>query len=76
MATLTKRNGRWTAQIRRRGLKSMSKTFSSKKAAEKWARQVERLIDSAADNDPEKLAEILRSLLSAEDIEKLRNALD
>lgn len=42
MATITKReNGKWQAKCRKKGYKTLSKTFSRKADAEKWAMQVE-----------------------------------
>jgi integrase len=42
MATLTKReNGKWQAKCRKRGYRTISKTFSRKYDAEKWAKQIE-----------------------------------
>ncbi|MCG7639151.1 MULTISPECIES: site-specific integrase [unclassified Alteromonas] len=42
MATITKReNGKWQAKCRKKGYKTLSKTFSRKFDAEKWAKQVE-----------------------------------
>ena len=40
MATITKRNSRWQAQVRREG-RSLSKSFSKKSEALAWATQVE-----------------------------------
>ena len=42
MATITKReNGKWQAKCRKRGYKTISKTFSRKYDAEKWSKKVE-----------------------------------
>ncbi len=42
MATITKRdNGKWQAKCRKKGYKTLSKTFSRKFDAERWAKQVE-----------------------------------
>jgi integrase len=38
-------NGRWQAQVRRRGLVPTAKTFGTKSQAERWARLVESEID-------------------------------
>ncbi|KXI26789.1 tyrosine-type recombinase/integrase [Paraglaciecola hydrolytica] len=46
MATITKRpNGKWQVKVRRKGQKSLSKTFLTKALALKWARDVENKID-------------------------------
>ena len=49
MAVITQReNGKWQAKIRRQGTPAQSKTFLTKADAEKWARSVERDIDTGA----------------------------
>lgn len=49
MATITKRkNSKWQAKIRRHGLKTLSKTFSTKSMAVQWAREIESQIDKGA----------------------------
>lgn len=46
MASFTKReNGKWQAKIRRKGQRTISKTFNSKALAQRWARDVENKID-------------------------------
>jgi integrase len=46
MATFTKReNDWWQARVRRKGNETVSKTFPTKEAAEKWARSIEFRID-------------------------------
>jgi integrase len=46
MAYITKRDNRWRAMIRRTGHPSQSKTFTTKGAAEAWARKIESEIDA------------------------------
>jgi integrase len=46
MATITKRGASWFAQIRRKGHKSISKSFPTKGRAQEWARKVECEIDT------------------------------
>lgn len=41
MATITKRNGRWQAKIRKKGQHVLTKSFLSYESAEKWARKTE-----------------------------------
>ena len=41
MATFTQRPGGWFAQVRRKGHKSISRTFNTKAEAERWALQIE-----------------------------------
>lgn len=53
MATFTKRNGRWRAQVRKDG-KYQSKTFSTKKAAQQWAEDMEREIERGRGQLPNK----------------------
>jgi integrase len=48
MATIRQRNDRWQAIVKRTGHPTLSKTFTLKKDAEKWARLQERLIDAGA----------------------------
>ncbi|MDP7169710.1 MAG: site-specific integrase, partial [Nitrospinota bacterium] len=45
MATFRKRNNKWHVQIRRKHHPSMTKTFLSKKVAQKWIRGTESKID-------------------------------
>lgn len=46
MASIIQIGGNWRAQVRRKGHKTITKTFPTKKAAEAWARCVEADIDS------------------------------
>ena len=45
MATITNRDGRWQAKIRRLGVAPKSKTFTTYAEAEKWAWSVEAEMD-------------------------------
>ena len=45
MASVCKLNGKWRALIRRKGHDSISKRFSTRAAAEAWAREIEGQID-------------------------------
>lgn len=45
MSSVLPINGRWRAQVRRAGQKSISKTFDTKKEADAWARRVEAGLD-------------------------------
>lgn len=47
MASILLVNGKWRAQIRRAGQKSIAKSFDSKRDAEAWARRVESGMDAA-----------------------------
>lgn len=47
MASILKVDGRWRAQIRRAGHKSIAKSFATKVEAEKWSRQTERDMDAS-----------------------------
>lgn len=46
MATIIKERGKWRAQVRRVGAKSISKTFPTKAEAAAWARKIEAEIDA------------------------------
>ena len=50
MGTIRKRNGKFQAQVRREGVKPISKTFLTKKDAEVWVRGIEARIDVAEVN--------------------------
>lgn len=63
MATITKRGESWFAQIRRKGHKSISKSFSTKTRAQQWAREVESQIDSMQFKDARSLTNIRLSEL-------------
>lgn len=52
MATIIKQRGRWRAQIRRVGAKSISKTFPTKAEATAWARQIESAMDAGTHRPP------------------------
>lgn len=45
MASIIQVNGKWRALVRRKGHKQQCKTFTSKAAAEAWARRIEAEID-------------------------------
>ena len=45
MASIIPINGRWRAQVRRKGHKAVAKTFDSRREAEAWARRLEAAID-------------------------------
>lgn len=45
MASIIQIDGKWRAQVRRKGFKTRTRTFAQKILAEKWAREVEREID-------------------------------
>ena len=46
MATITKRNGRWQARVRRKGFPTHTKTFANKTSAERWVRHTEVQIET------------------------------
>jgi len=50
MGTIRKRNGKFQAQVRREGVKAISKTFHTKKDAEVWVRGIEARIDAGEVN--------------------------
>jgi integrase len=47
MACIRKRNSKWHVQIRRLGHKSITKSFTTREAADKWARKTEALLDNS-----------------------------
>ena len=68
MAYFEKRATGWCVQIRRKGRKSVSKTFRTKAAAERWAREVEQDMDNgrwleASADAPTTLTELLERYL-------------
>lgn len=68
MAYFEKRATGWRAQVRRKGWKQISKTFRTKAAAERWAREVEQEMDvrTWVDEDsqaPKTLEDLLRRYL-------------
>ena len=50
MGTIRKRNGKFQAQVRRQGVKPISKTFLTKKDAEVWVRGIEARFDAGEVN--------------------------
>ena len=46
MATITKRNGRWQARVRRKGFPTKTKTFANNTSAERWLRHTEVEIET------------------------------
>lgn len=50
MATILKRKDKWYAQIRRKGIPSISRTFRTREKAEEFARKVESELDNEIEN--------------------------
>jgi hypothetical protein len=48
MASFRKRSGRWQARVTRKGQPDLVKTFNTKEDAQKWARAIEREIDTGS----------------------------
>ena len=46
MGSIRKRKNRYEAQVRRQGVQSLTKTFTSKKDAAIWVRGIEARIDA------------------------------
>ena len=64
MATLRKRKDKWHVQIRRKDYPSQTKSFISKKTAEKWIRETENRIDKGyLQHSSEKLSLTLKELI-------------
>lgn len=57
MAYITKRGDSWFAQIRRKGHKSISRSFPKKSQAQEWARSIESDIDARKYQDTRSLAD-------------------
>lgn len=71
MATFDKRGDKWRAQVRRTGFKAKCKSFATKAAAEKWAREVEARLDRGVEVDTSELrkttvAKLLQQFLDDE----------
>ena len=71
MATFDKRDGKWRVQVRRTGYKAQCKTFTTKSAGEKWARELEAQLDRGVEHDTGELrrvavSEILSRFLTEE----------
>lgn len=71
MATFDKRGEKWRAQIRRPGFKAQCKSFTTKAAAMKWARDIETLQDKGGEPDTAELrkttvADVLKQFLRDE----------
>lgn len=58
MASIRKRGTSWIADIRRKGHKSISKSFPTKGLAQEWARKVEREMDTKDFKDERGIAHI------------------
>jgi integrase len=63
MSSIRKRNGSWVADIRRKGHKSISKSFPTKTLAQTWARKVEREMDTMDFKDGRSISTITLSEL-------------
>ena len=46
MASLTKRNGKWQARVRRKGFPTQTKSFTHKDDAQRWVRLTETQIET------------------------------
>jgi hypothetical protein len=59
MATIRKQRKKWQVQIRRSGVRPMSKSFAVRKDATEWARQMEVRADRAElPSDPKALQRV------------------
>lgn len=58
MASIRKRGESWVVDIRRKGHKSISKSFPTKGRAQEWSRQVEREMDTMDFKDLRSLADV------------------
>ncbi|MCC6143820.1 MAG: site-specific integrase [Candidatus Hydrogenedentes bacterium] len=69
MATITRRKTGYQAQVRRKGYPTVSRSFDTRKDAEKWARQVEGELDRGifidrSEADKNTLGDILKRYLA------------
>lgn len=74
MASVVQIGNRWRAQIRRKGCPVYVKTFGTKVAAERWARQIEADIDRG--QPPEAAAVVGKVVLLADVIQTYRELRD
>ena len=51
MAGYRKRNGKWEVRIRRNNSNNLSKTFTNKEDAQRWAREQENKLDKGIFED-------------------------
>ena len=51
MASIIEVGGRWRAPVRRRGHQAQTRTFETRAVAERWARKIEREIDTGEIHD-------------------------
>lgn len=63
MASFVLRKGVWTAYIRRKGHKSISKSFPTKGKAQLWAREIEQQIDAMKFKDIRSLTSVTVNIL-------------
>jgi hypothetical protein len=64
MATIRKRGAKWQVQIRRVGVRSVSRSFHVRKDAEAWARQMEVQADRCElPDDPKALQHRNKSIV-------------
>jgi hypothetical protein len=74
MATVDKRGNKWRAQIRRKGLGSVSRSFLNKKDAEKWGREAEAKIEAGTfDPKPKATSSDPKETTLAQLIERYRD---
>jgi len=70
VATIRKYRGKWEAQVRRKGFKTLSQTFETKGAASAWAKEVERELDFS--NHPDDVS-VLRQMTLGDLLERYRD---
>lgn len=58
MAAIRKRGGSWVVDVRRKGHKSISKSFPTKRMAEEWGRKIERDMDNGDFQDGRTISSI------------------
>lgn len=71
MATIVARHGNWQARVRLAGRPSVSKTFPTKRAAERWAREIEEQLAAGSDAANITLAQAIETYLRTDAGQKL-----
>ncbi len=71
MASIVARSGKFQAFVRRAGHPTMCRTFASKRAAERWAREIESALEDGVDVSTCTLADAIDAYLTTESGDRL-----
>jgi len=74
MSSIINVNGRWRAQVRRKGFRPFTQTFATKAQADAWARRIEAMIDDG--RSPDGRTVLGRRYLVADAIDDYRDLRD